>query len=148
MRKQTKEKLLRQIKNGDAEAMYTLGFAYYTGKYGKVDLEGAIDLFRQGAMLGNVQSMQALGICYANGDGIKKDLTKAVFWYQKAVDAGFDQALYNLALCYYRGEGVTVDEVKGKQLMEQAAKTDRDAKKFLNRVYKKKSMFNLFRREK
>lgn len=141
------EKIKQEAAKGNLDALYQLGFAYYTGKNIEPDMNKAIECFRKSANQGHVQSIQALGVCYANGDGVAKDLEKAVFWYQKGADLGFDQSKYNLALCYYRGEGVPQNEAIGKVLMEEAAETDVDAKRFIRKVYKK-SFLSRFRRSK
>lgn len=138
------EKIKQEAAKGNLDAIYQLGFAYYTGKLIEPDMNKAIDCFKKAAASGHVQSIQAIGVCYANGDGVAQDLKKAVFWYQKGSDLGYDQSKYNLALCYYRGEGVAQDEEIGKALMEEAAKTDADAKRFIRKVYKK-GFFSRFR---
>ena len=127
--------IIEKAKKGDPEALYQLGFAYYTGHGKEIDLEKAVACFKQAASQNHPKSIQALGVCYANGDGVTKDLQKAVFWYRKGAHLNFASSLYNLALCYYRGEGVKQDGQQARQLMEQAALTDKDAKRFMEKVY-------------
>ena len=61
---------------------------------------------------------------------------KAAFeWYRKAAEQNYPQAKKSLAFCYSYGIGVEIDERRGRELFEQLAQTDDEAKCRLGIMY-------------
>ncbi len=78
------------VDQGNANAQFNLGFAYYVGQGVEPDYDEAFRLFQLAADQGFPVAMFALGDCYYEGNGVEKDLEKAGEWYQKALDAGYE----------------------------------------------------------
>lgn len=82
---------------------------------------------------GNVIDMTSLGLLYRDGSifyqkdknfRLPPNHAKALYWLQKAAEKKFALAQIYLASMYQRGEGVKKDNVKARQLLDEASKTD------------------------
>ena len=58
---------------GNAEAMYVLGYLTQQGKGVKTSPRNACELFRKAALKGDVRAMTAYGKALANGHGVKRN---------------------------------------------------------------------------
>ena len=74
--------------------------------YGIGDYEKAVELFREGAEIGDADSQYNLGRCYYNGYGVEQSYEEAVKWYRLASDQGYAEAQCSFGVCYYDGNGV------------------------------------------
>lgn len=70
-------------------------------KEGKQKL--AYELFKQGAILGDVDSMNWVADIYLTGEGADKDIDNAYYWYVTASDSGSIYAQYKLGTIYQYG---------------------------------------------
>ncbi len=138
------EMLVREVKNGNQQAIYNLGFMYLMGQGVDEDAKKAVQLFKKGCLLNDGKCMQALAMCYRNGDGLEKDDKKAVYWLKNGVKIEDAGCMYQYALVLEK-EG-NIEEAK--TLMEKSwNKKNRDAKEWLiNHGYLKKGLLNLFKR--
>ena len=76
---------------GDAEALYTLGQLHEKGEDGvALDIDRALELYRESASLGYGGAMDRLGTCYAQGIGVEPDVDLAIEWYTRALNSGGD----------------------------------------------------------
>ena len=90
---------------GDAEAQFELGRAYFKGEDVRKDVGEAVRWFRKAAEQGHAPAQFGLGVLYADGEGVPKDAGEAVRWYRGAAEQGYALAQYNLGLLYANGEG-------------------------------------------
>ena len=84
--------LLMKVKEGDAQAQYTLGFKYYTAQNLK-----SYKQFSQYDLLimaenGDVTAQYLLGLRYYEGNGVKKDILSALKWLERAEEQGVPEA--------------------------------------------------------
>lgn len=84
----------RRAQQSNAQAAYTLGYAYYTGAHNEQDRQASLQLITHAAQLGNAQAQLFLGNYYyitvGNND-------RAETWYKRAADAHSAQACYAYA---------------------------------------------------
>jgi TPR repeat protein len=99
----------KAAEQGDADAQYSLGFAYENGRGVTQDYAAAFSWYRKAADQGNAYAQVNLGAMYANGTGVTQNETIAVSWFRKAADQGNADAQYNLGNMYENGTGVTQD---------------------------------------
>ncbi|WP_397589188.1 hypothetical protein [Sphingorhabdus sp.] len=119
-----------------AQAQYTLGVSYATGRGVAQDHATAVNYFRKAADLGIAQAQYNLGLMYEKGQGIAQDEPAAVGWYRKAADQGVAQAQLNLGIMYATGKGVTKDNATAVGYFRKAADQGiAQAQYYLARVY-------------
>ena len=100
-----------KAEQGDADAQFDLGLAYYSGQGVPQDDKEAVKWFRKVAEQGNAKAQSNLGVMYDTGQGVPQDYKEAVKWYRKAAEQGDAPAQYNLGLMYEYGQGVPKDDV-------------------------------------
>lgn len=98
------DKVRMLAEQGDADAQYDLGWAYFSGELVKSNGDLALHWFKKAAMQGHPGGMWRVGSSYE-----MKDDEQAVSWYRKAAEAGHPHAQWWLGVKYYRGEGVEQD---------------------------------------
>ena len=101
--------LRRTAEQGDAKALYNLGYMYYKGERVSQDYTEALKWFRRAAEQNFADAQYNLGYMYYNGKGVTQDFSKALEWYQRAADQGDAGAQYNLGYMYYNGKGIPQD---------------------------------------
>ena len=108
-------------KQGDAEAQYQVGAAYYhsdlasrrvLGKDVPKDAGEAARWFREAAEQGHPKAQRKLGLLYHLGEGVPQDTREALRWYHKAAEQGDAIAQANLAWAYYLGVEAPTDYVQ------------------------------------
>ena len=67
-------------RQGNREAQYSMGVAFYEGKGASRDLDQAIAWFRKAADSGHPTAMFNLGVAYWEGRGVKQNFSQAVDW--------------------------------------------------------------------
>lgn len=105
---------------GSAEAMYDLGYLYYSGEGVEKSYDLALKWYEKAADLGNLRAMYKLGLFYEQVDD-RKDFEKAVLWYQKAADKGDMYAQCNLGILYYTGLGAAKNKDIALKLLKDSA---------------------------
>jgi hypothetical protein len=106
---------------GNADAQYALGVAYFKGEGVSRDLNDSMEWFEQAANSGNVQAMFNLGAAYWEGNGTRQSYAQAVEWWEKSAAAGQSAAQYNLGLAYYLGKGAEQDLDQALKWIRQSA---------------------------
>ena len=97
---------------------HNLGMIYqYGSKNIEVNVDKAIELYKEAANQNYLGSIQNLGIIYHQ----IKDYDKALKWLNKAADLGVPQANYVLMKMYLNGDGVKQDFGEGIRLAKLAA---------------------------
>jgi hypothetical protein len=94
--------LLQSAEQGDAEAMYTMGYIAATS--GR-DVE-AVEWFRKAASAGHVKAMNALGFMYDQGRGTPQNYAQASRYYASAIRKGNADAMMNAGRMHFNGRGV------------------------------------------
>lgn len=92
--------------NGDAEAQYRLGKAYFDGHTLPKNNREAVNWLRKAAEQGYPKAQAGLGTMYARGLGVPQDRVEAAKWFRKAADQGLAVAQNQLGVLYAEGKGV------------------------------------------
>lgn len=101
--------LNKQALNGNPDAEFKVGYAYFRGQGVQQDYAQATIWFRKSAEQGNAQAQDNLGIIYENGYGTPKDDAQAAVWYRRAAEQGNGDAQLLLGAMYGTGEGLPQD---------------------------------------
>ncbi len=73
---------------GDAEAQYMLGAAYYFGEGIDVDFKLGTDWYKKSAKQGNPNAQYSLGAAYWYGKGVPKDRVQTYMWWTLSAGSG------------------------------------------------------------
>lgn len=109
------ETLIQEATNGDANAQYELGDAYYYGECGEDGEEveknekQAVEWYRKAAEQGHAKAQAALASMYQYGNGVRTSPKQAFHWFKMSAEQGYDLAQSSLADLYRDGEGVVQD---------------------------------------
>ncbi len=108
---------LAKAKQGNSEAMYEVGCAYYGD-----DNALAFKWIEKAANAGQPQANSLLATMYRNGEGTDVDNAKAIALYKKAAAADDYYAMWNLGL-YYMGlrDGCEADYQQAIKYLKQAS---------------------------
>lgn len=130
------EILRQRAQNGEAEAMYLLGFMYLDGEGVTQDLAQTEALWLKAAEQDFELAAYSLGSFYLHGYGGAPDYKKAVQWYEKAYDLGSVDAGYDLGVMYQNGIGVTKTPTLAQIWLKNAAERGNvNAKSALGAMY-------------
>lgn len=91
---------------GDADAQFYLGVAYYEGSGVAKDYEEAVKWYRKSAEQGKEYAQIRLADMYYKGEGVPQDYAEAIYWYCKAADQGDPVAQNNLGYAYTNVEAI------------------------------------------
>ena len=84
--------LIQKANQGDAEAQYNLGVAYYNGEGVEQSHSKAVYWYQKSAEQGDAEAQYNLGVAYYNGEGVDKSYSKTVYWLRKACENFNDEA--------------------------------------------------------
>jgi TPR repeat protein len=99
--------LLKEAEQGNAQAQYKLGGAYYNGDdVTKNPVEGAKWLLKV-AEQGHVQAQCDLGVMYQKGIGVEQSYRDTSKWYRMAAEQGDALAQHNLGSLNAKGFRLT-----------------------------------------
>ncbi|MBQ8361390.1 MAG: SEL1-like repeat protein [Bacteroidaceae bacterium] len=94
--------------------------AWATGSGGRINRNGALQIFQKYATLGHPKAMNGLGLMYLQGHEVQADSSKAIDWLTRAGEAGYARAWQNLGLMYfYAHGGVQQDFIKAYNYFEK-----------------------------
>ena len=110
-----------RAKQGDTDAQWNLGEAYFYGKGVDENPNQALEWLRKAAEQGHACAQVDLGFMYFVGWGVDQDQKKAVEWYRKSAEQGNKRGQYRLGLAYSDGHGVEHDQRKGFDLLHKSA---------------------------
>ncbi|MGA3213586.1 MAG: tetratricopeptide repeat protein, partial [Terriglobales bacterium] len=134
----------RLAEQGDADAQFDLGEAYYHGQVEPQDHSEAVRWYRKAAAQYHTYAQFKLGCMYEGGEGVPqdqgeafhcycdasdsawddfwlRDYAEAAKWYRKAAELGYGAAQYYLGFAYRYGEGVTQDDIEAAKWFRKAA---------------------------
>lgn len=83
------EDFKERAKNGDAKALFGLGFCYFYGVGVATDKVTSVSWWSKAAAQGHPAAQCNLGYCYENGEGVPVDSVKAVEWFRKSAEQGY-----------------------------------------------------------
>lgn len=131
-RKKTEVEFLEEeVKRGNGQAYYNLGYIYLLGQGVNSDPKKAIGYFRKGTTHQDPKCMQALAMCYKNGDGVEVDYSMTIYWLNQGVKLNDHGCMYQLGICFENGIGVEKSIEEARRLMEKCAKKNKDARLWL-----------------
>ncbi len=108
-------KLKVQAKQGDADAQFNLGVAYFDGEGVEQDQREAVSWFRKAAEQGDADAQFRLGVAYAIGKGVIEDYVEAYIWHSIAKVNGNEPAAENLRNIKW-DEHLTRSEIKAAKV--------------------------------
>ncbi|GEM_PF-6223361 len=124
-----------------ATAKNNLAILHETTSNGHVTAE-TVEMYRQGAALGQDISQFNLGLCYFQGAGIKQDYDKAAYWFLQAAEQHYQPAQIYLARCYINGLGVSCNDNEAIRLLaEPCEKEDTTALQYMYHLYIQKENY-------
>jgi TPR repeat protein len=94
---------LRRAEQGGAEAQFTVGYMYATGKGAALDYVEAQKWFRLAGAQDHPRALWAMGMLYDNGWGVERDRMQAFDWYRQAAEKGEPLAQTNVGAFYIEG---------------------------------------------
>lgn len=112
------EELIKQAEQGNAEAQFRLGMAYYNGDKIEKDEEKAFEWWMKAAEQGVEDAAYCLGCIHFK----KKDFHTAIEFYLKAIsDPVINEAAFQLGVIYENGLGVAKNKVKAIEYYKKGA---------------------------
>jgi uncharacterized protein len=121
---------------GDPDAAFGLGLAYFGALGVKEDRREAFEWFHRAALKGHSWAQFNVAEMYLRGWGVEKSPAEAVSWFQRASDGNDSRATYGLGWLYLQGIGTQRDQKRGVELIHQAAqKGEREAQTTLALLY-------------
>ena len=106
---------------GDADAQFSLGFMYASGKGVQQDYQEAVKWYQKAAVQGLAEAQYNVALMYSKGKDVVRDYRKAFKWFRKAAEQGFAQAQLALGIMYDNGYGIPQDCKKAAQCYRKAA---------------------------
>lgn len=119
------ELLTRLVGEGNADAMFVLGMAYYDGDGVERDALRCADLLAHAAALGHVGAIHDLGCFYYYGYGFPegfRDWEKSAALLAQGVERCYTPSMTFLGSMYEHGEGVPKSYETARALFKRAAK--------------------------
>ena len=113
--------LMQKAKNGDSDAMVSLGYKYHNGYGVEQDSKQAYDWWYKAAELGNSIAMYDLGILNEHGFGVPVNMRQALVWFKKSAELGYSSAQNALAKMYHDGTCVDRDDKEALEWAKKAA---------------------------
>jgi len=130
------ERLRAATKAGDADAMFSLGTAYESGRGVIVDYPTARHWYEQAGELGHPTAMCYLANMYAQGTGVARDDVTAFRWYFRAASEKDAQGQFNVGNFIEAGRAGRPDPANAQIYFRQAAEQGhRDAQFNLAQLY-------------
>lgn len=130
----TVAEITKAANEGDVEAEFAIGLAYYYGLEVQKDKKLGLYWFQLAAEKGNTMAQQYLIMHYFGN----KDFTQALYWLQKRAEQGDKGSEYELGLQYFDIDhrGITIDYQKGLYWLKRAAEHGENwAKTMLFTIY-------------
>lgn len=114
------EELKARAEEGDAEALFELGFRYRFGQGVPEDKKIAAGYIKQASDLGDLEAMDWMGNFYCCGTGVDVDFAKAAEYFLPVAEAGSPLAQGQLGKIYMKGLGGEQDYEKAFYWLRKA----------------------------
>lgn len=102
--------LLTRAQNGNADAQFWVGYAYYKGEGVTKDVNEALDM-------GSINALATLAVLSYNSEGVPQDYNRAFKLLKRCTthrrnitDNVYVEIARDLSACYRYGRGTTVDK--------------------------------------
>ena len=123
---------MKKAEQGDANAIFNIGYYYDTGTGVRQDYREAMKWYKRASELGKGIASNNIGVLYEYGRGVSADLSKAKYWYEKAIVQGgssrarenFDSVVAEIARRSYGQREAENDYVNGKALSSKYKLSD------------------------
>ena len=96
------ESIEAQAERGSADAQFTLGLKFATGKVPARDYTQAARWYLKAAEQGHALAQFNLGVMYAEGQGVPSDKAQSTQWFDRAAHLGDPAAQYRLGITHHR----------------------------------------------
>jgi uncharacterized protein len=96
------ESIEMQAERGDADAQFSLGFKFASGRGPELDYAQAAHWYRKAAEQSHPLAQFNLGVMYAEGQGMPSDKAQSELWIDRAAHLGDAAAQYRLGISHYR----------------------------------------------
>ncbi len=106
---------------GDADAQFSVGIMYESGKGVPQDYAEAAKWYRKAAEQGIAEAQSILGVMYHAGDGVPQNHAEALKWHRMAAEQGYVRAQLETGLMYRHGQGVPQDTIQAHMWFDLAA---------------------------
>lgn len=127
-------KLQAAADKGHKKAQYRLGRCYDKG-YGVAESsETAFKWYMKSAAQGYAKAQYRVGKCYKDGDGVAKDKAKAVEYFTRAAKQEYGEAELALGKAYMKGKGIAADAAKAKTWLKRAISNEKDGDQILKEL--------------
>lgn len=111
---------IKAAEEGNAEAQFDIGYAYFNGEGIQRDYTSAAMWFKRAAKQNFAKAQYNLAYCYMNGRGVPRDYDKAFDYLKLSAENNYKRAQLTLADCYTKGVLVEQNDVLGKEWKEKA----------------------------
>lgn len=121
------KKIMEFAEQGDAEALFAVGFKYFEGDYYddiEVNYEEALKWLLKSADKGYAEAAFVIGNMYSSGQGVEKNYDDALNWWMKAVKTGYKDAAHNIGVLYFYGMGVEKNYETALKWFKEAAEQE------------------------
>ena len=109
---------------GNRDAMFRLGFFYFSGFVAAPDYAKALECYQAAAEQGSDDAMLEIGLMYCKGiGGLSQDYGKAMEYFLRAESLGNGEAMFQIGNLYYYGYGVEANEQKARLWWDKAENT-------------------------
>jgi TPR repeat protein len=115
------ELYLKSAELGNADAMFSVGYFYHSGRGVLQDFKKAMDWYLKSANLGNNWAMKNIGYMYHNGESVDLNYEIALEWYLKAAKLDNPWANFSIGFIHHFGQGVKPDYEKAMQYYTKAS---------------------------
>lgn len=117
----TFESLRQRAEQGDAEAQYGLGKAFFLGEGMPQDTAQALKWYRMAADQGNSNAQFILGTMYLKGEAVPQNDAEAAKLFRMAADQGNAFGQLGLGHAYEKGKGVAENSAEAIKWYRMAA---------------------------
>lgn len=97
-----RESIQTQAERGDADAQFSLGLRFASGKGPALDYPQAARWYREAAEQNHPLAQFNLGVMYSQGQGMPIDKCQSVLWFGRAAELGDAAAQYRLGIVHHR----------------------------------------------
>ncbi len=110
----------KQVQKLSVNEKFERGRDILLGKYGEIDIPGAIMWLEAAAKQGEAKADMLLGQLYFEGKKVPQNAGKAILYLRRAANNGILEADYLLGVAYYYGKGTAINYEKALQRYQKA----------------------------
>lgn len=115
------QELFSEAEEGDIDAIFSLGTAYFYGEGVEKNLELAFHYFKKAAELGDLDGIFQTGLAYFQGLGVAADAEQAYLYFKKAASENHPKGNIMLGIYYTSEKSAHFSPEEGVRLLEKGA---------------------------